>query len=140
MKLTKITNSPIIVEKLKGDLWKLHEDVIVGLHIEDAGVVRLRANKGFVFNFRSGSRWLNTSIPKIDDFAVVWLYHDIFYTIHGFSRQFVDDLMYQGLKLKGLSTWKSWMALQGVKLGGESAWFDRDDDDIVKCHLSWDSK
>jgi hypothetical protein len=140
MKLLKIEHTPIIVEKLEKDLWKLSHPIVIRLFIEEAGIIRLKINPGFIFNFRSGSRFLNASIPKIDDFAVVWLYHDFGYNYHGLSRATWDDLMYQGLKLKGLSTWKSWIAYRGVRWGGEEPWYDIDERNKALCSLTWDDK
>ena len=140
MKLLKIENSPIVVEKLEKDLWKVNEAIVIRLFIKEAGIIRLHIKPGFVSNFRSGSRFLNASIPKIDDFAVVWLYHDFGYNYHGLSRETWDDLMYQGLKLKGLSTWKAWIAYRGVRWGGEEPWYDIDEKNKAYCSMTWDSK
>ena len=139
IKLSRLTSSGIVVKKLRGDLWKLNENIVIELKIKDGGVIRVTIKKGFEFNFRSGSRFLNTSIPKIGNMALVWLFHDAIYCDHLMTREMCDELMYQGLKLQGLSTWRAWAAWVGVRAGGSSAWNEESNQKHL-IDLTWSDK
>ena len=123
MKLLEITNTPLIVEKLESDYWRINEDLSVAYHT-DEGVYYWIIKKGFEFNFRSGGWALSIILPKIGSYAISWCVHDACYNDETVTRRLSDTLMKKSLRWYGLNKFYSWLATKAVRIGGASAYGD----------------
>jgi hypothetical protein len=140
MKLSKLTSTPIILKKLDGKWWSLDEPLIIFMEIEEAGVVKIRLDKGFKTDFGSIPKFAQGYINRADDNLLAFIMHDAGYCIGGFTRDTWDRFLYQGLRMAGMGWFKAQAVYQSVSWFGEDYFDIATDEQAMRAHMTWDDK
>jgi hypothetical protein len=139
MMLIKMESTPIILKKVEGKWWEIHEDLRIKLYL-DTGIIRLTIKKGFRTDLGSIPSWAQGWISDDDENVLPFLIHDFGYVYGGFSQFTWDDLLRQALRLKGMGYWKALTVFKAVDWFGGSEFDNSPEDEKQYCHMTWDDK
>lgn len=140
MKIKKILNTPIILEKLPGKYWKVDEDIITTIETEKYGVIRVYTKKGFVFDLGSIPKFAQAWIDRANDNTVPFIIHDSGFVYGGFTQDFWDKLLYESLRYKGMGYIKAKTVYYAVKWFGKSEYDNSSEDEKRLIRVTWDDR
>ena len=127
-----VLNAPLEMTPVEERVFELSKCLEVGI-ITDDGVYRIRLEKGFQSNLRSGSNILDCIIPHCGNqmVAVAYLVHDMFYSCdengeHLASKEIADKLLEAMLVYAGVSKVKAKLVKKSVQWFGNTAWNEYD--------------
>lgn len=107
----------------EADRWyRVAEGNEITLHT-DEGVLRYTVYAGFKFDGRSGGKvvdWLISNLGS-QDLATCWLVHDIGFYPNTVSFELANEILYQMLRLSGVSKLKAWAVFKAVSWFGRSS-------------------
>jgi hypothetical protein len=128
MKLISLTASKFPnLTKVDDTYWRLKSNYQV-IAITDEGNLHFNMSAGWVTDLRSGSRILDTVVPKYGNKAydATILLHDMSYS-GWVSKDVADELLYQGMILSGISKIRAKLAWQAVHTFGNGGYYSLDD-------------
>ena len=127
----------IIVKKLAPYEWELLGD----LSYENYEI-KVTAKSGMPTDFASVPRffWRVVGTPAGGEYSCSALIHDALYTARGLAqltKEQVDDLFLEMLKVEGVSYWKRYAMYWAVRLGGREAWDSIEENGGKYCEISF---
>jgi hypothetical protein len=135
MKVRKVENSEIILQKLSGKWWEIDEDLRIIVKL-DVGILLITLKKGFETDLGSIPKFAQSWIDRANDNIIPFLLHDFGYVYGGFGQETWDNLLYQCLRLKGMGWFKAKMVHKAVSWFGGSH-FEDDPEQKHYCKFQW---